>query len=259
MSPSQQIKPDKKYAACPTPSGWFTNQEGDRIPAGCKSWDCPYCGPIRKKQLLDRVRDGFVPVQQDGGRVRFLTLTLSLQANNRDIMKFWARFRATLAKHGYRHFRFFWVKEFTQKGKLHLHIAIDCYVPIWLIRHAWYYATDKTSWVVFITSKINVPAGYMSKYMTKAFLQGKFRYRERRYGFSRHGFKLKKHVPDKKWQFKYESHLSPERKMEVLAEFAFWLHLQYADLMIRARQRKKVNGHFISFRYDTQATINNWQ
>jgi guanylate kinase len=40
-------------------------------------------------------------------------------------MKYWNRFRATIAKHGYKGFKFFWVKEFTLRGLRHLHIAIN--------------------------------------------------------------------------------------------------------------------------------------
>lgn len=173
-------------------------------------------------------------------------------------MKYWARFRATLAKYGYRHYRYFWVKEFTKKGKLHLHIAISVYVPIWLIRHAWYYATEKTSWVVYITSRINNPAGYMMKYATKS-IDSKFRYRERRYGFSRIGFSPKKYVPDGKWTYRYDTHLTAEM-LHIVAAFMYRRRfVKFAgDMQRKEHWRRSYGTPPGRAPMDKDAVLSNW-
>lgn len=177
-----------------------------RIPAPCRSWRCPSCAKVKKNQVLDRAQEGFASIQARGGRVRALCLTLGPKADNILIGKYFARFRAWLAKprkhrkrlRSYRHINYFWTKEFQQNGQLHLHILIDAYIPVGIIRRAWRWATYGTSSIVFITSlhrEIYHPAGYMTKYMTKEIDQkNDFRPKERRYGFSRGQFLCKPHV-----------------------------------------------------------------
>lgn len=182
---------------CDQPIGYFYSPEGEKIPAPCKQWNCPTCSKVKKNKLLDRVGRGFSVVMAGGHRVRAVTLTLGLEADNALMGKYFARFRAWLAKprlHNkkYRAFRginYFWTKEFTEAGKLHLHMLIDVYIPVKLIKKAWKWATYGTSTIVFITKIYNQifnPAGYMTKYMSKELEQcEQFRRKERRFGFSR--------------------------------------------------------------------------
>lgn len=125
------------------------------------------------------------------------------------LMKAWARLRANLFKQGFI-FNYFWVKEYTKKGKLHMHIIIDANIPQKVIRHAWYLATKKTSYIIHmktIDMDIYNVAGYMMKYMTKTIAQNEFKKGERRYGFSRYeGFKPVKIPPDKHYVFDYDPH-----------------------------------------------------
>ena len=153
-----------------------------------------YVARKKKYRLLDRVSQGLEPHPTGGRRIRFLTLTLSDQVDDTQIMKFWGRLRAYLAKPrragkgrkiSYRHYRYFWVKEFTKKGTRHLHVMVDAYIPWQLIKNGWYHATGRTSWVVHIAANdLHSPAGYLAKYMTKV-MNGEYRKGERRFGFSR--------------------------------------------------------------------------
>jgi hypothetical protein len=155
-----------------------------KIDIPCKSWRCPACSKVKKNIVLDRCRDGFA-----GERVRFLTLTLSPDADNKRITQYWNRFKASLYKKGYRRFKYFWVKEFTKQGVCHLHVAISAYIPKSLIDRYWNLATEKTSFITYISYKgfLKNPAGYMTKYMTKQLYEGDLYERgERRFGFSRH-------------------------------------------------------------------------
>lgn len=203
---------------CPQPIGYFVI-DGQEVPAPCKQWNCPVCGKVKKNKLLDRVARGYKALTEGAGpsqgfnvavfggaRVRALCLTLGPDAKNELMGKYFARFRAWLAKprlhhKKYRSFRginYFWTKEFQENGQLHLHILIDAYIPVQLIRKAWKWATYGTSKIVFITKinrEIKRPAGYMTKYMLKELEQAdEFRRKERRFGFSRKGGLFKPQV-----------------------------------------------------------------
>lgn len=118
-----------------------------------------------------------------------MTLTLGPQAENNMIGKYWARFRSYLLKYYGLKLAFFWVKEFTQAGKMHMHVLIDQYVHWSKIKKAWKWATYGTSYVIHLTGSkengIYNPAGYMMKYITKTCKDERFGRKVRRYGFSR--------------------------------------------------------------------------
>ena len=189
------------FTDCPTPVGVYypEDNEGEARPVPCKRFKCPYCGKIRRKQVMDKVKRGF-----GSDRVRFLTLTIPPQIDNykgRRLMKAWNRFR-TRIKQLFSGFKYFWVKEFTKKGIRHLHIMINVYIPIAVIKRVWKKATTYTvkvqngreeretfASITHISGskkrKIMNAAGYMTKYMTKQMQGRNFDERERRYGFSR--------------------------------------------------------------------------
>ena len=181
-------------ATCPTPVGSYIHHHtGEHKPIPCNRWSCPYCGPIKKWRVAQRVNKGFHPEILAGQRIRALTLTQKL-GTNQYIMDCWTRFRALLAKRNY-HLMFFWSKEFTINGERHLHVLINAYIPQPVLQHCWTIATHGESYIVWITGKefpdmpdgdIFNPAGYATKYLTKAYGQDyRFEKGERRYGFSR--------------------------------------------------------------------------
>lgn len=193
---------------CNQKVGYFENRiTKEKVPARCNTWGCEHCGEIKRKRLLDEVSYGGNIVQLAGKRWRFLTLTLSPQANQDSLSKYWNRFRATLYKHGYKP-EFFKVTEFTEQGIRHLHILISIFIPWNLIKGAWYLATDKTSYIIFIKkTQVFSAAGYMAKYMTKdSVLSHNFRKYERRYTFSRGFPRMPKITTNGEWVF----HLKPD-------------------------------------------------
>lgn len=175
-----------KLTSCPNSPGYFEDEDGNRLPARCKSPTCEYCGPIYKKRLLDDVAYGARVIQLNGRRFRFMTLTTGPDSNQDLMGKYYNRFRAILRKHGYR-FDYFKVTEFQENGQRHFHILIDVFVPFNMIQYAWRLATDGTAyWVNIKKAQVRAAAGYMSKYMTKqTVFSTQFKKGERRYSFSR--------------------------------------------------------------------------
>lgn len=164
---------------CPNPIGVFWTEDGKEVPAPCGKWSCPVCSKVKKNKLLDRVQRGFEQQMLTGHRIRALCLTIGPKGDNAKFTKYFARFRAWLAKprkHGkkmraYRNINYFWVKEIQpQTGKLHMHLLIDAFIPWRLIRKAWKWATYGTgeNADIRLTDDIHRPGGYMTKYMTKA-------------------------------------------------------------------------------------------
>lgn len=193
--------PSESLNYCPNSPGYFKSPDGLLFPAPCKSWTCPYCGPKRKYDLLWRLEHGY---NVGGLRWRFLTLTMQTRDPTR-ITAAWARFRAYLAKRGYR-FKFVWVKEFTLAGKRHLHILISAYIPWRILRAGWLAATSGHSYIVDIRAhkgKIRSLGGYMSKYISKSLVGvNTFLKRERRFMFSQWvGWHVNKPIPQPGWSF----------------------------------------------------------
>lgn len=224
-----------RLGVCPTPSGYFRDENGQLIPAGCKKYDCPHCGPVQKNKILDRAKKGFAPdLQLPGGRVRFMTLTTSPRCDADQLMKFFARLRAYLAKpryrwtkkgkrskrkYSYRNIKYFWTKEYGDvSGMKHLHVMLNAYIPQSLLKKAWWYATKGTSWIVDIrSSQVFNPAGYMTKYMTKEWrTDSRFKKGERRFGFSRSPlFKAQAYNPQKKLNYIYNPHLDKDEIIRI--------------------------------------------
>jgi len=195
---------------CPTPIGRYVSSGGVSIPAPCNSWRCPVCGKVKKNKVIDRIHDGQVLLKQDESLhpdyrfFRFLTLTQSVD-DPVPIMKAWNRFRAYFAKKGIK-FVYFGVKEFTKKGKRHLHILVNRYLRFEDIKYAWMLATEGYSWRVWINRvDIKSGAGYMTKYMSKTLDHEMFKRGERRYFHSR-GIYFKNHrkfKPTHKFRFEF--------------------------------------------------------
>jgi hypothetical protein len=175
---------------CPFPTGYFKIGES-KIPAPCKQWTCPHCGPIKKNKLLDRITTGATirSVQDGGYRLRFMTLPLSPTVNEYlSLTQAWAQFRANAWKSGYRIRHYFWTRERTKAGAWHMHVCINVFVPWQRIQHWWRLATG--CYVTDISAAdagtpIRRMAAYMAKYISKNLDMANFPKGMHRYGFSR--------------------------------------------------------------------------
>jgi len=151
---------------------------------------------------MDDVQYGSSIIQQNGHRWRFMTLTTSPESDQNKVSTYFARFRATLAKHGYRP-QYFKVTERTKAGRKHFHLIVDVFVPFNVIQAAWRAATDGTAtWVNIKKAQVKRAAGYLTKYMTKQTIFTEDRApHERLYSFSQHFPRLPKPEPTGEWEF----------------------------------------------------------
>lgn len=118
------------------------------------------------------------------------------------MMNAWNNFKANLNNWGIE-FHFFWVKEYTPPSheytdargrrrvsvgqQIHLHAIIDRHIPSAILKAAWKLSTD-CSFIIDIRrveGVINVPAGYMTKYLLKSAQSELFKKGEHRYGCDR--------------------------------------------------------------------------
>jgi len=94
------------------------------------------------------------------------------------------------------------VKEFTRKGKEHLHMLIEGWIPYLQLSERWERATGGLSKMAF-ARQIHDRKGalaYITKYITKAIQSGKFKKGERRYSSSRGVLEPVKHESTGTWE-----------------------------------------------------------
>lgn len=171
----------------------------------CHQWSCPACAKVLKNQLLDRINLGL----QDKSDFYFFTLTSSYL--DMDIKSAWNHFRTSIGnKYHYPIDRFVWVMELTPPSHSYVDWKGVSRVSVGGLRHFhglmsfvdkipskeefgafWERATKYEANQVHFEKlwDIKSPAGYMSKYVTKALYSG-YKDRERRIGFSQNFPKL---------------------------------------------------------------------
>lgn len=187
---------DPNFSKCPQPDGFFWRTDGTQtviIPKPCNRYDCPHCGKVRANQIRDKIREGCRDIEGDLEKphsqriIRFLTLTQET-TDYQPITAAYNRFKVYLALSGYSRIRYFWIKEFTKKGKPHLHILMNRYIPQAILSECWRQATYGKSYIVHVTRvnfTIRNPAGYVTKYLSKAIHQKNFKKGEHRFGNDR--------------------------------------------------------------------------
>lgn len=190
---------------------YFDVSELEGYSLNCHQWKCVACAKVLKNQLLDRINLGL----QDKSEFYFFTLTSSYR--DMAIKSSWARFRSALYV-TYPIDRFVWVMELTPPshvyedwkgvkrisvgGLRHFHglMSFVDKIPSKLeFRAFWERATKYEANQVHFEKlwDIKSPAGYMSKYVTKALYSG-YEDRERRIGFSQNFPKLENKLEVKK-------------------------------------------------------------
>lgn len=196
---------------CIKPVGFVLTDTGLHSVA-CKMRNCPVCSVILRLQLMERVKHFF----SDDEQLRFMTLTKSIN-DNADIMTHWHTLMVDL-KRKFPGLKGFWVKEYTKRGKAHLHMIVNRYIPQEWLSERWYEIT-RTSYIVHIEamSDIKNPAAYMLKYMTKA-MQANYQKGERIYGFFRcQGTAKKPNAPLRGRGHLLHTRPALEQRFEVLA------------------------------------------
>ena len=169
----------------------FNQFDIKEVKLSCDSYFCSDCANKKKHKLIRRVKKSL-----EYKDLRFLTLTLNQKKYTKDeayetICHSFNLFIKYLKDNNYK-FNYFKVLEFTKTGYPHLHILLDCFIPVALIRKIWYSITK--SYIVFITrlKKHNEVIIYILKYLSKAsdFENNKLFYlnRLRRYSYSRNFF-----------------------------------------------------------------------
>lgn len=168
-----------------------------------------------------------------------LTLTLSDEMDDARITECWNRLKASLRKYGYK-FAYCWFKEFTKKGRRHLHVLLDKFVRKSLIRRLWLKATENTSYIVKINRRpIRSAAGYCSKYVTKDIQhETRYAYKERRYTFSR-DFNIPKMESSGEWAFEYDNGAFMKKDDKMPESRLSKLREKWNDLQKQRREDEK--------------------
>ena len=165
---------------CPDPVGIFVlnSDESKLSPIPCSKWTCKVCGPRKVKRLRARAHYGHFHPRS------FITLTLHTDDPVK-IMAAWNRFAASLRVGGWS-FRYMLVKEWTRKGKRHLHVMAEGWLPYTKLSGLWRKATGGMSHRTHARGLYGMKSvlGYVTKYLSKGLGHKLFDKGERRYSAS---------------------------------------------------------------------------
>ena len=108
------------------------------VPLYCDRWDCPTCGPHKRRVWMARIASG--------GPERFVTVTVRPSSSTTpaqaaiDLKRNWSRFVDHFRRHGHT-CEYVWCLQWTQQGWPHLHILQrGSFIPqrelsIWMLKH----------------------------------------------------------------------------------------------------------------------------
>jgi hypothetical protein len=186
-----------KIALLKLTEGQITDAKFTRIP--CNSWTCPNCGI--KKAL--QVKYYFREVIKLNNLAYFLTLTLDPKKippeykknTHKYITKIFNHFLTILKRHkankSQEILKYVWVIEFQKNGNAHMHILLNKYLPIRVVRKLWQHAGGGMQMKVLPIKTLEGISNYISDYIVKGIkgeLEEKdygFNYFERRYTISK--------------------------------------------------------------------------
>lgn len=167
----------------------------------CKSYFCEKCSTHKKLTLETRLKKSLKFKD-----IRFLTLTLKPKFDNTYheityIKKTFNNLIYNLKKNNIK-FNYFYILEFTKKNQPHLHIFIDKYVNINIIREHWAKWTKSPQMEIKKVTNRNKTIKYLIKYLSKTInnKNNKTYYlnSKRRYSYSRNF--LKKITKIEEWK-----------------------------------------------------------
>lgn len=178
----------------------------------CRSWTCPDCGPKKALTVKYYLRD----IIQLNTLSRFLTLTLDpkkipieylheteigfrkIQVNHthRYITKLLNHFLVIIKRRYVNKsktlLKYVWVVEFQQNGMAHIHMVINQFLPIKLLRYEWSRIGGGVQMNISKVKTIVGVSNYIGNYIVKGLKtqyelkdqKGGFKYNERRYSVS---------------------------------------------------------------------------
>lgn len=173
----------EKYTECPNKRVELISKEtGESHFLNCKSYSCPYCGPIKRTYL----RKGILKVLNQWDKVRFWTFTLSSKIGDKTIhlsilREAWRLMVDWLRKN---HPNFLYIKIFEEhkSGYTHIHCFFNQYLRWSTIQGLWQHYLDtaiqKSPFVIDRLEKVGhcnvkgnfnarVGAAYVTKYVVK--------------------------------------------------------------------------------------------
>lgn len=188
-------------------------------PLSCWSWTCPVCGPKKAISTKYFLRD----VIQINKLTRFLTLTLDpkkipyeyfhrveltfktivINRTHEYITKllnlFILNIKRKYLKKQNEVLKYVWVIEFQKNGMAHLHMVVNQFLPIKLLRKEWARIGGGVQMHIAKVKSLVGVSSYIGDYIVKGFknefidtnLQAGFKYNERRYSVSRSCIKPK--------------------------------------------------------------------
>lgn len=156
-----------------------------RVP--CKSWSCPRCARKKAQSVSHKARINF-----QGGRIRFLTLTIRPQASLpgaiTHINRSWNRLRLNITRFCGKVKYAKFLEPQPSTGMPHFHVLLDKYIPAAWLNHAVVKAGFGPIYKIKLV-RDELVFGYVLKYLRKgieddAFLDALLTVRGRRYAFS---------------------------------------------------------------------------
>lgn len=138
-----------------------------RIFFHCHSYFCPHCAKKKKGLLLKKIK-----TIKPGQTLRFLTLTLSTKQYSSEeslfkiseFVNLWVKY---MRYRGFS-FQYFKIIEFTKNQQAHVHILVNCFLPLTVALNVWHFITGSyIGWIKLIKNK-SIAISYILKYMTKA-------------------------------------------------------------------------------------------
>lgn len=131
---------------CPNCFGYYIRNHvtGEIVRLGCNRYDCSHCGKIKAwkfKKALKKYLDTFKLIKFWTFNVRTTSFYNAPQWN-RMSGEVWRRFINNIRRNKeltkfQRTFQYVKVAEFTQKGYIHFHVVINCYLPHAVVYKAW--------------------------------------------------------------------------------------------------------------------------
>lgn len=160
--------------------------------APCNTWACPHC-QVKKAYKL---KFELIEIAKCNNLDHVLVLTLKPSRipleyrhyTGKYITYLFNRFILTLKRKFKKPIKYVWVKEFQKNGNAHLHILLNCYLPVRYLRKEWVRIGGGHEMDISLVRNLEAAAVYVTGYIVKGLKSpsdvNTFRVGERRYSVS---------------------------------------------------------------------------